>query len=244
MNRFFVLCRWETDTYPGFHVDGPQGLIDSILNIEDCDVFIGIFWTRFGTPVAGALSGTEHEFQRAFRAWERKKSPQLLFYFSEKCYRLDTEEQVEQLKRVLKFKREFPPSGLWWSYKNPTQFKETARRHLLKLMQDIDRGRVEAKPRNSVISTIFHEVSTQFDLPEGALVQKSNRPNIALPRQIAMYLTKELTNLSLPEIGRRFGNKHHTTVMHSLAKIEHLCRTDTSFSKTIEDLKHLISEQK
>jgi hypothetical protein len=43
-----VLLRWETDAYPGFHPEGPQGLIDKILGIEDCDVLIGIFWKRFG----------------------------------------------------------------------------------------------------------------------------------------------------------------------------------------------------
>jgi hypothetical protein len=44
------LSRWETDTHPGFHADGPQGAIDPILKIENCDVLIGIFWRRFGTP--------------------------------------------------------------------------------------------------------------------------------------------------------------------------------------------------
>jgi hypothetical protein len=44
------LARWETDAYTGFHPEGPQGLIDDILRIEDCDILIGIFWKRFGTP--------------------------------------------------------------------------------------------------------------------------------------------------------------------------------------------------
>jgi len=56
------LGRWETDTYPGFHVDGPQGLVDSILKIEDCDILIGIFWKRFGTPTPDGKTGTEHGF--------------------------------------------------------------------------------------------------------------------------------------------------------------------------------------
>ncbi|HEX2245653.1 MAG TPA: DUF4062 domain-containing protein [Gammaproteobacteria bacterium] len=68
--------RWETDAYPGFHPEGPQGLIDSVLNIQDCDVLIGIFWKRFGTPVKDAGSGTEHEFLRAYEAWRAKGRPQ------------------------------------------------------------------------------------------------------------------------------------------------------------------------
>lgn len=58
-----VVSRWETDAYPGFHPEGPQGLIDPILSIEECDVLIGIFWKRFGTPIRDARSGTEHEFR-------------------------------------------------------------------------------------------------------------------------------------------------------------------------------------
>ena len=50
--------------------------------------------------------------------------------------------------------------------------------------------------------------------------EKSNTKKIVFPRQIAMYLVKELTDASLPEIGRAFGGKHHTTVIHSINKIE------------------------
>ena len=67
--------RWETDAYPGFHPEGPQGLIDAILRIEDCDILIGIFWKRFGTPVSDACSGTAHEFQRAYEAWQEHQRP-------------------------------------------------------------------------------------------------------------------------------------------------------------------------
>ena len=69
------LARWETDAYPGFHPEGPQGLIDAILRIEDCDILIGIFWKRFGTPVQDANSGTEHEFRRAYEAWQQHAPP-------------------------------------------------------------------------------------------------------------------------------------------------------------------------
>ena len=54
------------------------------------------------------------------------------------------------------------------------------------------------------------------------LKQKNNSRNVVVPRQIAMYLAKQMTEASLPEIGRQFGNKHHTTVMHSIGKIDEL----------------------
>ncbi len=59
---------WETAGSPGFHPLGPQGHVDPILDIDGCDLLIGIFWKRFGTPVYDAQSGTEHEFWRAYRA--------------------------------------------------------------------------------------------------------------------------------------------------------------------------------
>jgi hypothetical protein len=60
---YIEISRWENEAYPGFHVEGPQGLIDQELQIVDCDILIGIFWKRFGTPTANAKSGTEHEFR-------------------------------------------------------------------------------------------------------------------------------------------------------------------------------------
>ena len=72
------LARWETDAYPGFHPNGPQGLIDPLLCIEDCDLLIGLFWKRFGTPVTDAQSGTEHEFRRAYNAWKQNRRPQIM----------------------------------------------------------------------------------------------------------------------------------------------------------------------
>ena len=53
---------WEKVAYPGFHSGGPQALIDSVLNIEDCDIFIGVLWRRFGTPITeDGETGTEHD---------------------------------------------------------------------------------------------------------------------------------------------------------------------------------------
>src|SRR5207245_752601 len=63
------LWSWETDAKPGFHLMGPQGLIDNVLRIEDCDLFVGIFWNRIGTPTADGKTGTEHEFSTAFISW-------------------------------------------------------------------------------------------------------------------------------------------------------------------------------
>jgi NACHT domain len=124
------LVRWETDAYPGFHLEGPQGLIDAILRIEDCDIFIGIFWKHFGTPVSDAGSGTEHEFQRAYETWLQQRRPQIMMYFNQRAYTPKTKAEAEQWAHVLAFQESFPKEGLWWSYRGKTQFEKLVRRHL------------------------------------------------------------------------------------------------------------------
>lgn len=125
-----ILSRWETDAYPGFHVAGPQGLIDPILNITDCDLLIGIFWKRFGTPKADGKTGTEHEFNLAHEAWKEKGTPQILVYFNQKEYAPKSSAEIEQWGQVLEFKESFPREGLWWPYTGKAQFEKLVRNHL------------------------------------------------------------------------------------------------------------------
>jgi chromosomal replication initiator protein len=80
---------------------------------------------------------------------------------------------------------------------------------------------------------IMKFVAEKFNIKVGELRSKNNSPKIAFPRQVAMYLIKELTNLSLPEIGKEFGNKHHTTVLYSIQKINDMRKKDEEFDKLI-----------
>ena len=129
------LARWETDAYPGFHPEGPQGLIDDILRIENCDILIGIFWKRFGTPVLDAASGTEHEFQRAYEAWKQTGRPHIMMYFNQRAYAPKTKEETDQWGQVLEFQRNFPKEGLWWPYRGKAHFEKLVRRHLTQILR-------------------------------------------------------------------------------------------------------------
>ncbi len=130
------LYRWETDAYPGFHPEGPQGLIDGILQIDDCDVLIGIFWKHFGKPTKSADSGTEHEFLTAYKTWKKTQRPQIMMYFKEAPYSPKTREETEQWGKVLDFKANFPKEGLWWPFKTTNKFKELVRTHLSGWLRD------------------------------------------------------------------------------------------------------------
>ena len=90
--------------------------------------------------------------------------------------------------------------------------------------------------REGTIKAIQDAVADLFGLSVGELRTESRSRDVALPRQIAMYLAKQLTDASLPEIGRQFGGKHQTSVMHSIAKIHQLRATDAGLNRTIETL--------
>ncbi|MGQ9672092.1 MAG: chromosomal replication initiator protein DnaA [Candidatus Aminicenantales bacterium] len=83
-------------------------------------------------------------------------------------------------------------------------------------------------------------VCHHFKIKLTQLKSKNNSPKIAFPRQVAMYLSKELAKASLPEIGKKFGGKHHTTVLHSIRKIERMRRKNPEFNKEINNLVGLI----
>ncbi len=90
--------------------------------------------------------------------------------------------------------------------------------------------------RRITIESIIKAVADKFSLLPSQIKQKTNERKIAYPRQIAMYLIKDLTSASLPEIGRAFGGKHHTTVLHSVQKIEQLRQRDPDLNNLIHSL--------
>lgn len=90
--------------------------------------------------------------------------------------------------------------------------------------------------RRISMESVLRAVADHFNLTPAQVKQKSNSRQIAYPRQIAMYLIKDLTQASLPEIGRMFAGKHHTTVLHSVQKIEKLRAEDADLNSLIHSL--------
>ncbi len=102
--------------------------------------------------------------------------------------------------------------------------------------QQVLRNIIAAQEERVTIDLIQKRVSEHFNLREQDLKVRSNTRAIAFPRQVAMYIVKQLTTASLPEIGRQFGGKHHTTVLHSIDKIEEMRRSDKHLNRTITRL--------
>jgi chromosomal replication initiation ATPase DnaA len=96
---------------------------------------------------------------------------------------------------------------------------------------------VDQTPTRTVtIDAIQLAVAELFRMPVAELNGNSSKRAVVVPRQIAMYLAKQLTEASLPEIGREFGGKHHTTVMHSIARIDEQKRNNPAMNTSIETL--------
>ena len=102
--------------------------------------------------------------------------------------------------------------------------------------QQVLRNIIASQEKRVTIDLIQKRVSEHFNLREQDLKVRSNTRAIAFPRQVAMYIVKQLTTASLPEIGRQFGGKHHTTVLHSINKIEGMRRSDKDLNRVITRL--------
>jgi len=109
----------------------------------------------------------------------------------------------------------------------------TGREISLELTQDVLRNVIDQDDKAVTIESIQKYVSDYYQLKMGELKSRNNSKSIAMPRQVAMYLSKSLTNASLPEIGRSFGGKHHSTVIHSIRKVDDMRKTDQDFNSLI-----------
>jgi chromosomal replication initiator protein len=98
------------------------------------------------------------------------------------------------------------------------------------------------EPRRVKIEEIQRIVARQYNVSRADLLSSRRTANVVRPRQVAMYLAKTLTLRSLPEIGRRFGGRDHTTVLHAVRKIEHLVGADNALAEEIEVLKRQLQE--
>jgi chromosomal replication initiation ATPase DnaA len=107
----------------------------------------------------------------------------------------------------------------------------------------IPRMQGDPQLREGTITAIQDVVARMFGLSVGDLQTESRARNVALPRQIAMYVAKQLTDASLPEIGRQFGGKHHTSVMHSIARIHQLRATDAGIDNAVESVLERLRQQ-
>jgi chromosomal replication initiator protein len=110
----------------------------------------------------------------------------------------------------------------------------------LDLAQDCLADILRSSDRRLTIEEIQRKVAEHYNIRLSDMIGPKRLRNIARPRQVAMYLSKQLTPRSLPEIGRRFGGRDHTTIMHGVRKIEELMTTDSQLADDLQLLRRLL----
>jgi chromosomal replication initiator protein len=109
------------------------------------------------------------------------------------------------------------------------------------MAHDVLKDFVKSSPRKTSISTIQKVVSQHYRVPVESMRSKVRTARLAFPRQIAIYLARDLTSASLAQIGQRFGGRDHTTVIHACQKITDLIERDVSLRSTISQLRKELS---
>ncbi|MBN1825088.1 MAG: chromosomal replication initiator protein DnaA [Candidatus Eisenbacteria bacterium] len=104
------------------------------------------------------------------------------------------------------------------------------------MARDVLKDFLSRRGRNATVPLIQKAVAKEFHVPDDAMVSKRRTADIALARQVAMYLARELAGLSLKQIGTRFGGRDHTTVLHGFQKVEAMMKADDEFRARIDRL--------
>ena len=151
--------RWEIDALPKFHAQGPQGTIDLLADITNCDFLVVILWSRLGTPGPDGRTGTEHEFHVAYESWKTKGRPQIILYFNTAPTRVTVEEQLKQVGALLQFKDKLPKEALHCEYEGALKFRELFRKHLAKAALEFNKVPQPAVPAPSV--RLVHDFDAQ-----------------------------------------------------------------------------------
>jgi len=110
----------------------------------------------------------------------------------------------------------------------------------LESVQDVLHDLIRAHDRRVTIEEIQKKVAAHFNIRTSDMHSARRARSVARPRQVAMYLAKQLTSRSLPEIGRKFGGRDHTTVMHAVKKVDELRERDPSFAEDVELLRRML----
>lgn len=187
------LIRWESHVYPDFGLSS-QEVINKQIN-DDYDIFIGIMWSKFGTPTKIAESGTKEEFLRAYEKWKMdEKSMKLMFYFKNSPIQMENID-FEQIQFIRDFKNELgEKGGLYWHYKDTEEFNQLLRIHINKVIGDL----IKENESKLLLPVINSEKNNQVQLVN---VELENIDDIGLFENIEISLAKfEESTISLGNI--------------------------------------------
>jgi len=110
----------------------------------------------------------------------------------------------------------------------------------VEMAQDVLHDLLRQADRKVTVDEIQQRVAAHYNIKLAEMSSPRRARSVARPRQVAMYLAKQLTTLSLPQIGKRFGNRDHTTVMHAVSRVGELMTRDAVFAEDVELLRRML----
>jgi adenylate kinase family enzyme len=175
------VSRWEADAVPGLHRDGAQGLIDEALKIKDADCLVGVFWKRFGTPVPGAGSGTEHEILLAVEQWKKTGRPRVMLYFCQRPHTPQSTAEAAQWGKVLEFQERLGKEGLFQKFTSAEDFERLLRNQLTAWLKEF-KPVFEPRDRSAYISryvALIDASTSQIEILADKFHRSDMRPEAA-----------------------------------------------------------------
>ncbi len=166
--------KWENDARPSFGESSQDVINDQLLN--DFQLFIGIMFTKFGTPTKNANSGTEEEFYLAYEKYDEKGDVEIMFYFNDEPINPHSID-LEQFNKVKEFRELISDcGGLYWSYQGINNFEDELRRHLNQYFINKEGA---SQDKNNVDTNISKSVSELLnDRLNESLSTFSNQPEV------------------------------------------------------------------
>jgi hypothetical protein len=182
------LAKWETHVWPGFGEDA-QAVVNE--RIGEYDIFVGVFWNRFGTPTGRAGSGSSEEFERAYALWKEHKRPSLLLYFRRSPSDFASIEEIRQKQLLLEFKNSLQRLGaLFREYSDVEEFARFVALHLIQELTFLEKT-AEVQQLHERVDDQQRKISKQ----EEKLSKQQDVINQLVAYSMASYIFKHLQHV-------------------------------------------------
>jgi hypothetical protein len=215
-NIVLEVKKWETHVWPGFGEDA-QSVINA--RIGSYDIFIGIFWNRFGTPTSRAGSGSAEELERAYTQWKEHRRPSLMLYFRRSPADLSTVEQINQKQRLIAFRETLQSLGaLVREYADVDEFRRIVAVHLIQELTELE--------KSAAVADLNDRVSRQEE--------KLNEQQESLQRQ--QHVINQLVTYSMAEYVYRHM-RYIYAGKRSSSPAEYLFRKNPAFEHDLRFLR-------
>jgi hypothetical protein len=155
-NFMLELLKWEHDTYPAMAEYSQQAINEQMGG--DFQIFVGIMWKRFGTPTQKADSGTEEEFELAYKRYSEKKDIQIMFYFNSAPIPQDAD--LMQAQKVKDFRKKLQGLGAYYfSYDNTRGFEKQLRMDLTRYVKDtLKKSNIDSEATTEAVASVKHQI--------------------------------------------------------------------------------------